>query len=468
MPQTIKSLIRSRSFYAGGLLISLLTFSALTFSQDLAPPMNDMFADAEVIGGTRAIVGGNNYDASLENGEISFHKNEKTVWYKWTAPADLSMTFSVRGLDFSDPVVAVYVGEMIQKLQLLAVSDRIPRITFIAKQGTEYAFQVYAKEQNSEGSFELYWDINGAESWGQFNFDGELTDAGGIPTGASDFAIIRRLGIPMPSPHWWIWQSNSQTSYVHPFGSFGGRVHPGDFDGDRITDIGVIESGSVFWVRRSSDATITARQWGQTGDLGVQGDFDGDDIADLAVWRPSTGTFWILKSSNDEPLIVQWGMSGDKLACGDYDGDGRTDLAVKRGGAGEQAYFYVLRSSDQRPWIVPFGFGDDYIVPGDYDGDGKNDIAVFRNSNATFYYLRSSDGSVGIVPAGQPLGPWDGLSPGDYVGGRTSDFCVYRAVPGGAGIYNCLADGGNGGWYLFRWGLASAFVDRPIAESNVH
>jgi len=51
--------------------------------------------------------------------------------------------------------------------------------------------------------------------------------------------------------------------------------------------------------------------WGMNGDIPVPGDFDGDRTTDIAVFRPSTGVWQILYSSNGTSAFQQWGLTGD-------------------------------------------------------------------------------------------------------------------------------------------------------------
>jgi hypothetical protein len=44
---------------------------------------------------------------------------------------------------------------------------------------------------------------------------------------------------------------------------------------------------------------------------------------------------------------------------------------------------------------------DDIPMLGDYDGDGKTDIGIFRPASHDWYWLRSSNATVGISNFGQ-------------------------------------------------------------------
>jgi len=53
--------------------------------------------------------------------------------------------------------------------------------------------------------------------------------------------------------------------------------------------------------------------------------------------------------------------------------------------------WYVNRSSDNQFFFRSFGTtGTDLTTQNDYDGDGITDIAVWRDTDGTFYVLRSS------------------------------------------------------------------------------
>ena len=58
--------------------------------------------------------------------------------------------------------------------------------------------------------------------------------------------------------------------------------------------------------------TVLFYQWGLDGDTPVPGDFDGDRKTDIAVFRPSTGIWYVRPSGNPgAPGSYQWGLPGD-------------------------------------------------------------------------------------------------------------------------------------------------------------
>ena len=449
------------------LFVSLATQNSVGQTSDdppMMPPANDMFHSADAIAGPDGYVNGSTLFATSEYNEPMFYKGDETVWYRWTAPANVSMTFELRTMDESSPGIAIYEGDFLAKLLPMGHGLHFDRVTFIANGGVEYMIQV-ASKYGTPGGFSLVWDINGAESWRQFDFDGPPAQLVGPARGKSDFAIYRYPTAETTMGEFWIWQSSTGTPYVYHFARHSDAqesFYPGDFDGDGRVDIAVFDHPTnIFWVLQSSTNTAMLVQWGLATDVRVQGDFDGDDMADFAIFRD--GTFWVLKSSDGQPLVVQWGTAGDIPVCGDYDGDGLTDFAVKRTmGDGDRALYYVLRSYDSQYQVFQFGFMSDMTVPGDYDRDGKNDLAVFRPSNSGFYYLRSSDGLDRAIAVPFPFEKGDRILPGDYFGGPASDIVIWQHTTGdNIGI----ADGGFGQLFNFHFGMHG---DEPLAFSNVH
>ena len=252
---------------------------------------------------------------------------------------------------------------------------------------------------------------------------------------------------------------------------------PGDYDGDGKGDISVWRDTTGAWYRfNSSDNTFTAVGFGVTGDEPVARDYDGDGKTDIAVVRRSGGAInWYgLRSSNGSLIAVQFGLSErDYVAPGDYDGDGKFDIAVQRvnpANLSEQATFYILRSTDGGLTAVSWGLGIDMVVPGDYDGDGKTDVAVIRagttaESNLAWYIQRSSDGGfIGVnfgLTGGSPAIAGDLNVQNDYDGDGKTDIAVWRDSNGT--FYFIRSTNGSVG--AVQWGLPGDF---PISSHDTH
>jgi hypothetical protein len=175
----------------------------------------------------------------------------------------------------------------------------------------------------------------------------------------------------------------------------------------------------TWYVLRSTNNALQAAQFGLATDYTAPGDYDGDLKFDYAVQRVGAnptdpGIFYILQSQTNALASIGWGLSNDLVVPGDYDGDGKTDVAVVREGAtaGSQLNWYIRFSTTGL--LKSAGFGTtqtDLNAQNDYDGDGKTDIAVWRDTNGTFYILRSTDngftGAQWGVPNDFPIASYD-------------------------------------------------------------
>ena len=281
--------------------------------------------------------------------------------------------------------------------------------------------------------------------------------------GKADYSVIR------PSTNvWYILKSGGGTSFVQ-FGLANiDFAAPGDFDGDGKGDISVWRDTDGGWYRlNSSDNTFVGIGWGISGDEPVGRDYDGDGKTDLAVVRRTGGSMiWYIRRSSDMGYVgTQFGLSTDYTSPGDYDGDGSFDIGVQRPGATAQSQstFYIQLTSGGFA-ILPWGWRDDLVVPGDYDGDGKTDIAVVREgdtptSNLVWYIRKSSDG--GLIANTFGITGSDLNVQGDYDGDGKTDLAVWRET--------------NGSYYVLRssdgvlsvvpWGIVSDF---PVAAYDTH
>jgi hypothetical protein len=280
--------------------------------------------------------------------------------------------------------------------------------------------------------------------------------------GSGDAVVFR----PSES-NWYILDLATNSAKLDQFGAATDIIAPGDYDGDRQTDIAVWRpksgtacNGCGWYVKQSSNgATSYYADWGLNDDVTVPADYDGDGKTDKAIWRPSEGNWYIIQSSKpssdpDYTIHPNWGNSTDKPVPADYDGDGRADLAVFRPSEGN---WYIKRSSNGTVQTQGWGASGDWLAPADYDGDGKADIAVWRPSEGTWYIRQSSNGTNRVVGWGQT---GDKIVPADYDGDGRVDIAVWRPSEG-----NWYVKKSSDGLSLVRnWGAAG---DKPVPAAFV-
>lgn len=115
---------------------------------------------------------------------------------------------------------------------------------------------------------------------------------------------------------WFIRRSSDGGVMMKKLGLPGDVPMPGDYDGDRKSDLAVFRTSNGFWYICSSSSgydcdRYSAEQFGLPGDFPIRGDFDGDGILDLAVWRPGHQSLYFKSSRNGEAFVLQWGLPKD-------------------------------------------------------------------------------------------------------------------------------------------------------------
>ncbi len=292
----------------------------------------------------------------------------------------------------------------------------------------------------------------------------------------SDVAVVRNTGGGPGGQVTWFIQNSSATPLFTflPWGIGTDHVAPKDYDGDRKTDIAVWRGGapfsSYFFILQSLNNTLRTDQFGQLGDdWTVVGDYDGDGRSDPATYRaglnPGNPSFFYYRSSvNGLIVFTQWGQNGDIAIPGDFDGDRRSDFVVQRNAGGGQAAFYFNNTVSGQSSLL-YGMPTDLVAPGDYDGDGKTDIAVVRGASGVFqwYIHRSSDGGTSSYSFG--LAAIDLAVQADYDGDGKTDVAVWRRGldPSTSGYYWLRSSDGTVGAH--QWGQNG---DYPVANYNAH
>ncbi len=279
-----------------------------------------------------------------------------------------------------------------------------------------------------------------------------------------------------------------------------------DFDGDGRADYAVTrnENGSKVWYIWQTTAGFRAMQWGIDSDKIAAGDYDGDNKTDIAVVRPvigtlSAGEFFVFQSSTNSFYYQISEYEVNTVAIEpvqqDYDGDGKTEIAVlykRADGSGRVIFRETSNSANRRVYLPDanqsflrlgdltgggtsdiiyhtsdnnrlnisnypccfvqntfFGTAGDQYLAADFDGDGKGEIAVFRESDGTWWWIKSSDATIQAVQWGSA---GDKPVPADYDGDGTTDLAIWRG-----GNYWIL--GSQNGVSVFNWGLSS---DIPV------
>lgn len=157
----------------------------LTIAQQ---PDNDFFASARTLTGTFAVDTGLNIGASGQTGEPDYDpalQNSKSLWWKWTAPKSGNAVVTTDGSPF-DTTLAVYTGQTIGSLALVAVNDdRNGRlytslVSFGAVQGTTYYIKVdgyFYDPWVDDGVVDLLLSMDGASRLGTLETreDGSLS-----------------------------------------------------------------------------------------------------------------------------------------------------------------------------------------------------------------------------------------------------------------------------------------------------
>lgn len=185
----------------------------------------------------------------------------------------------------------------------------------------------------------------------------------------------------------------------------------GDYDGDNLSDIAFWRPANSTWYIQNSSKTnlgssrndgIQRHVFGlQSDDIPVPGDYDGDRITDIAFWRASNNTWYVRNSSGS-----QFGSNrGDGIqrfifdASGayqphtaDFDGDGITDMGLYNSTTGQ---WLIRQSSNLQAITVEFPESIGGIaIPADYTGDGIADLAIWNASEGEVVLRNSADTAV--------------------------------------------------------------------------
>ncbi len=133
------------------LAVTAVTLVTLVPGTSLASPVNDMFANATALSGTRVNLNSlSNVGATKEAGEPSLPSDPggASIWFSWTPVASGSTVITTAGSSI-DTLLGVYLGVSVNALTTIAQNDDDPtqpvltsRVTFNAVGGTKYMIAV--------------------------------------------------------------------------------------------------------------------------------------------------------------------------------------------------------------------------------------------------------------------------------------------------------------------------------------
>ena len=178
------------------------------------------------------------------------------------------------------------------------------------------------------------------------------------------------------------------------------------------------------------------------------GDFNGDSLNDIVVVESSfeQGRFRVFLNNGDgifEPLSPQTFTSGAlDIESGDIDDDGVTDLVVARSGI--SGVFVFIGNGDgafTEPIDYATGVSIQRIVLEDFDGDQDLDVGA-TNLEASFILLNGGGGSLTIANT-FTLGGIR-IAAGDLNHDSSMDLVISKGPQGGVGEANVLLNKGNG------------------------
>jgi fibronectin type 3 domain-containing protein len=217
------------------------------------PPPNDDFANATPISGDSGSASGTNVAATLEAGEpTQIQVGDampspigKTVWWKWTAPADGNYVFDTFGSGVQDTVLAVYSGSSLATLTLVGSGDdadgvRQSRASFDAQGGVVYYVQVGSYDGGEEDAIALNWKVNPVANDG-FAHPSTIT---GISGSLSSSNVGATLDINEPGASatlnesvWYTWTAPADGEVVFMLTSAASRGWLSVYTGSDITSL---------------------------------------------------------------------------------------------------------------------------------------------------------------------------------------------------------------------------------------
>ncbi|MGA8977870.1 MAG: FG-GAP-like repeat-containing protein [Pedococcus sp.] len=245
-----------------------------------------------------------------------------------------------------------------------------------------------------------------------FNSDGRGDALGRTSTG--DLVLYPVIGSTIGTP----------VKVGTGWGGFAQVLSPGDWDGDRFSDVLALTRTGDVWLYRGdgrgrfkSGKVKVGSGFTTTTLLVAPGDWTGDRKPDLLA-RKANGELWLLTGSGTggfagtaRKIGTGWQVFTDIATPGDVNGDGRADLLARTKTG--LLYLYLGTGAGTgtgtgyRPGqVVGQGWGGFAAIlsTGDVTGDGVPDLMARTVTNTTYLYAGNGRGA---VSSGRKLSaPW--------------------------------------------------------------
>jgi subtilisin family serine protease/outer membrane protein assembly factor BamB len=334
--------------------------SGLTLLDVGAIPANDNFANAQTLTGRTALIKAANAQATLEPGEprIRNFTGGKSLWYRWTAPASGRFQFALSSDGF-DPLLAVYTGNAVNALTLVADSDDADAenggatdattaiATVNATAGTTYYVQIDGKASGSTPPINAPFVLTLNDSLWQGVADGSFTCA---PTVSSDGSVF--LG--------------STDGFFHAFTATGARKWPAIDLSSAAQDTSaaaLAPDGTLYFGSGPTAAGGNARLFAYNSATGAkkwETVVGNGTNANNAVALAADGTIYVHSdegrlfafTDNGTNATQKWSVSipGNSYASATIAPDGTIYLGSDEGtdaqGNGRPHYLYALNPAD--------------------------------------------------------------------------------------------------------------------------
>jgi Tol biopolymer transport system component len=413
-------------------------------------PVNDNFADAQIIGGDSGSASVDNTEATAEAGEPDHagHAAGLSVWYRWQPTTSGSVTFDT--LDpagvYSDTVLSVYTGSSVGALTEVASNDDASSyiysaVSFEATASTVYyiALDVH-DEMGFPGALVLNWQpgspspsptpaAEGKVVFGSvrgltmqifvMNGDGSaqtrLTDKAHdafAPVWSPDGTKIAFVDYRHGAGEVYVMDADG-TNQTRLTDSDGSRYPTWSPDGTKIalttydstfhSDVYVVNADGSGMTNLTQDPTETS-WWPRWSPDGTKILFlsSRDGLPSLYLMdSDGTDTTRLTYSSDDAPVwspdgtkiaFVRWGESGTEIYVMDADGSDQTNLTNTGGVLPAAPYHFEPSWSPDGTKLVFTTYADDqsqiYVI--DVDG---TDLAQLTNTSDCMEPRWSPDGT---------------------------------------------------------------------------